>query len=64
MRKSKDLNACISLLKDLQHGGSVDLEQRKSVERVVDELKQIRREPNLGRAEQQRNNTENRGRVG
>ena len=52
MRKSKDLNACISFLKDLQSGGSVDSEQRQAVERVVDELKQIRRTPNLKRYEQ------------
>jgi len=52
MRKNRDLNACISSLEDLQRGGSVDSEQRKSVERVVDELKRIRRRPNLQRTEQ------------
>lgn len=52
MRKTRDLNACISVLEDLQRGGSVDPEQKKSVERVVDELKRIRRKPNLERAEQ------------
>jgi hypothetical protein len=54
MRKTRDLNACISSVEDLQRGGSVDSEQRKCVERVVDELKRIRRKPDLGRAEQHR----------
>ena len=52
MRKTRDLNACISSLEDLQRGGSVDPEQRKCVEHVVDELKRIRHKPGLGRAEQ------------
>jgi len=52
MRKNKDLNACISSLEELQRGGSADSEQRQAVERVVDELKQIRRKPNLERHEQ------------
>ena len=53
MRKSKDLNACISSLEELQCGGSVaDSEQKQAVERVVDELKRIRRKPNLERHEQ------------
>lgn len=49
MRKSKDLNACISSVEELQRGGSVDSEQKQAVERVVDELKRIRRKPSLGR---------------
>jgi hypothetical protein len=52
MRKTKDLNVCISLLKDVQRRGSVNSEQKQSVERVVDELKSIRRKPNSGRTEQ------------
>jgi|GEM_PF-1817861 len=52
MRKNKDLNACISSLEELQRGGSADSEQRQAVERVVDELKRIRRKPNLERHEQ------------
>jgi hypothetical protein len=52
MRISKDLNVCISSLEDLLRGGSVKPEQRKSVERVVDELKRIRRKPVLDRTEQ------------
>jgi len=52
MRKTRDLNACISSLEDLQSGGSVDPEQSKSVGRVVDELKRIRRKPSLERTEQ------------
>src|SRR5579864_7337762 len=52
MRKTKDLNACISLLEDLQRGGSVNPEQKRSVERVVGELKRIRRKPNPSRTEQ------------
>jgi hypothetical protein len=52
MRKARDLNACISLLEDVQSGGSVNPEQKQSVERVVDELKRIRRKPNSSRTEQ------------
>ena len=52
MRKNKDLNACISSLEDLQRRSSVELEQRKAVGLVVDELKRIRRKPNLKPHEQ------------
>jgi hypothetical protein len=52
MRTSKDLNVCISSLEDLLRGGSVKPEQSKSVERVVDELKRIRRKPKMERTEQ------------
>jgi len=52
MRKTKDLNVCISLLKDVQRRGSVNSEQKQSVERVVDQLKLIRRKPNPSRTEQ------------
>jgi hypothetical protein len=52
MRTSRDLNVCISSLEDLLRGGSVKPEKRKSLERVVDELKRIRRKPVMNRAEQ------------
>ena len=51
MRTLKDLKACISLLEGLQSGGGVDPEQKQSVEYAVDELKRIRRKPNLKRHE-------------
>lgn len=47
MRKHRDLQACISLLEEVQGRGSVDPEQRQAVEYAVDELKLIRRRPNL-----------------
>ena len=47
MRKSKDLNACISFLKDLQSGGSVEPEKKQVIGHVVNELKRIRRKPGL-----------------
>ena len=52
MRTSKDLNVCISSLEDLLRGGSVKPEQSKSVERVVEELKRIRRKPIMNRTDQ------------
>ena len=52
MRTSKDLNVCISLLEELQYGGSVDSEERQAVEYAIDELKRIRRKPSLERHEQ------------
>jgi len=52
MRKNKDLSACISLLEELQRRGSVEPEKKNAVGRVVDELKKIRRKPNLERHEQ------------
>lgn len=52
MRTSKDLNVCISSLEDLLRRGTVKPEQSKSVERVVEELKRIRRKPTLNRTEQ------------
>jgi len=52
MRKSKDLNACISSLEDLLRGGSVEPQQRQSVEHVIARLKRIRRKPVLDRTEQ------------
>jgi hypothetical protein len=51
MRKQKDLKACISLLEELQGRGGVEPEQNQAVEYAVDELKQIRRKPNLKRHE-------------
>jgi hypothetical protein len=52
MRKSRDLNVCISSLEDLLRGGSVKPQQSKSVERVVEELKLIRRKPGMDRSDQ------------
>ena len=52
MRTSRDLNVCISSLEDLLRRGSVEPEQKQSVECVVDELKRIRRKPILDRTEQ------------
>jgi hypothetical protein len=51
MRKQKDLKACISLLEELRVRGSVDPEKKNAVEYAVDELKRIRRKPDLNRAE-------------
>ena len=51
MRKQKDLNACISLLKDLQARGGVDPEKTTAVGYAVNELEKIRRKPNLKRQE-------------
>jgi hypothetical protein len=51
MKKQKDLNACISLLKDLQARGGVDPEKTKAVGYAVGELETIRRKPNLKRHE-------------
>lgn len=51
MKKQKDLNACISLLKDLQARGGVDPEKMQAVGYAVDELEKIRRKPNLKRHE-------------
>lgn len=51
MKKQKDLNACISLLKDLQARGGVDPEKATAVGYAVDELEKIRRKPNLKRHE-------------
>jgi len=52
MRRSKDLSACISFLEDLQRRSSVDPQKKKSVGNVIDELKRIRRKPDLERHEQ------------
>jgi hypothetical protein len=51
MRKQKDLNTCISLLEELQGRGSVDPEQRQAVGYAIDELKRVRRKPELKRHE-------------
>lgn len=51
MKKTKDLNACISLLESVQSGNSVDPEQRQAVGHVIDEVRRIRRKPNLRRHE-------------
>jgi hypothetical protein len=51
MRKQKDLNACIALLRRWQARGGVDPEKKQAVEHAVEKLKQIRRKPNLKRHE-------------
>jgi hypothetical protein len=51
MKKQKDLNACISLLRDLQARGGVNPEKTEVVGYAVDELETIRRKPNLKRHE-------------
>ena len=51
MKKLRDLEACISLLEGWQGRGGVDPEQKQAVEYAVDELKLIRRKPNLKRHE-------------
>ena len=51
MKKTRDLNACISLLESLQGRGSVDPEQRQAVGFAIDELKRVRRKSDLKRPE-------------
>ena len=51
MRKQKDLKACILLLQELQGRGSVEPQQKKAVEYAIDEIKRIRRRPNLKHSE-------------
>jgi hypothetical protein len=46
MKKFGDLNACISRLRDVQRGGDVNPKQKQAVERVIHEIKRIRRKPN------------------
>jgi hypothetical protein len=48
MKKFKDLNACISLLKEVGRGNSVSPQKKQAIELVVGEIKKIRRKPNLG----------------
>ena len=52
MHRSRDLSACISLLEDLQRRGSVNSEKKRAIGNVIDELKRIRRKPDLQRHEQ------------
>ena len=51
MKKYKDLNTCISVLESLQGRGGANPEQRQAVGQAIDELKRIRRKPNLKRHE-------------
>jgi hypothetical protein len=51
MHKSKDLNACIAVLKAMQSGSDVTPEQKQAIESVVGEIKRIRRKPNPKRHE-------------
>jgi len=47
MKKFKDLNACISLLKEVGRGNSVDPQKRNAIEQVIAEIKKIRGKPRL-----------------
>lgn len=46
MKKFGDLNACISLLRDLQRGSDINPKQKQAVENAIHEIKRIRRKPN------------------
>ena len=48
MKKFKDLNACISLLRDVGRGNSVSPQKKQAIEHVIGEIKMIRRKPRLG----------------
>jgi len=48
MKKFKDLNACISLLKEVGRGNSVDPQKKQAIEQVIGEIQKIRRKPHLG----------------
>lgn len=51
MKKCRDLDACISLLGEVQAGGDVNPERKQAVERAISEIKRIRRRPNLKKHE-------------
>ena len=46
MKNSRDLRACISLLREVQSGGDVNSERKQAVEKAIDEIKRIRRKSN------------------
>jgi hypothetical protein len=46
MNSSRDLRACISLLREVQSGGDVNSERKQAVEKAIDEIKRIGRKPN------------------
>lgn len=47
MKKFRDLSACISLLKEVGRGNSVDSQKSKAIEQVIAEIRRIRRKPRL-----------------
>ena len=51
MQKIKELNACIAVLQAIQAGSKAEPEQKKYVERAIDELRKLRRKPHAKRAE-------------
>jgi len=51
MKKQKDLKACISLLERLQGRGGVEPEKNEAVGYAIEQIKRIRRKPNLKRHE-------------
>jgi hypothetical protein len=51
MKKFKDLNACISLLKEVGRGNSIDPQRKQAIEQVIGEVQKIRRKPHLGNHE-------------
>lgn len=46
MKNSRDLRACISLLREVQSGGDVNSKRKQAVEKAIDEIKRIRRKSN------------------
>ena len=51
MRKIRDLNVCISLLRDMQRGDDVGQKLKQAADKAIDEIKKIQRKPNLKRQE-------------
>ena len=51
MKNSRDLRACISLLREIQSGGDVNSERKQAVEKAIDEIKRIWRKSNPKRHE-------------
>ncbi|MBI4441769.1 MAG: hypothetical protein HY649_00180 [Acidobacteria bacterium] len=49
MRKTKELNACIAELQALLAGSNIRPEQRKDVEAAIEQLKGLRRKPDVRR---------------
>ena len=46
MKNSRDLRACISLLRGVQSGGDVNSKRKQAVEKAIDEIKRIGRKSN------------------
>jgi hypothetical protein len=45
MRKIRELNVCISRLREVQAGNDIGPEQQKEIKRAMEQLKQLRRLP-------------------